>query len=166
MNATTVLLSLGSNIGDRYGNLRTACSALQTSIINADFIASHFYETEPVGYKQQPDFINMCVCGTTLLQPIELFTLIKELEQKLGRIQREQWHEREIDIDILLYGSEIVLMRDLHIPHPRMQDRRFVLMPAAEIAAEMIHPVVGADMLTMLKQCIDTSNVQQIQTPI
>ncbi|MBX7155346.1 MAG: 2-amino-4-hydroxy-6-hydroxymethyldihydropteridine diphosphokinase [Candidatus Kapaibacterium sp.] len=163
MKQTSILLSLGSNVGDRIQNLHRACNELRDVMLLKNVVESGLYETEPVGYTTQPDFINMCVLGTTSLTPIEFYTGIKLIEKKIGRVERPQWHEREIDIDILLYGDEIISTDSLTIPHPRMHERKFVLVPATEIAPDVVHPVLHKSISVLLEDCTDTSTVTLLE---
>ncbi|MBU1992755.1 MAG: 2-amino-4-hydroxy-6-hydroxymethyldihydropteridine diphosphokinase [Patescibacteria group bacterium] len=130
---TEVYLGLGSNIGDREGNLEKACEmvgALKKSSI---------HETEPFGVLDQPKFLNMVCKIETELSPRELLNHVKNIEKKIGRKKREKWGPREIDIDILFYGDIIVDEPDLQIPHPGISEREFVLKPLREIAPDKIH---------------------------
>ena len=132
-------LSLGSNLGEREANLRQALALLSPKVTIND--VSSIYETEPVGYKEQPLFLNMVCRITTKLSPEELLCLAKDIETKMGRLLSKQRNSpRPIDIDILFYNDKIMETRDLTIPHPRLQDRAFVLIPLAEIAPDLIHP--------------------------
>lgn len=136
----TVYLSLGSNLGDREENLRTAIARL------ADFgnvaAVSSFYETEPVDVPaQQPWFLNCAVKFETEKMPRQLMSAILTLEQSMGRQRRQNKGPRTIDIDVLLFGSSIIELPSLTVPHPRMHQRRFVLEPLAEIAPDTRHPV-------------------------
>lgn len=129
------------------------------SLINILRVSS-FYETEPVGYNSQPWFINIAISGYTELDRFSLFDQLKNIEYLLGRKTRERWHEREIDIDILILGELIQDNPELTLPHPRMQERRFVLAPAAEIAGNHIHPVLKLSINEILKMCKDRSIVK------
>ena len=132
-------LCLGSNLGEREANLRNALALLSLKVTLKD--VSSVYETEPVGYKEQPLFLNMVCRITTNLSPVELLCLAKDIEIKMGRLPSKQRNSpRPIDIDILFYNDKIMETRDLTIPHPRLQDRAFVLIPLAEIAADFVHP--------------------------
>src|ERR1700678_4296412 len=135
-----VYLSLGSNVGDRETQLRDA----QTRLGAAGRVAavSSFYETEPVEFTQQPWFLNCAAALETDQTPQQLMTAILAIEEEMGRRRVQRKGPRSIDIDILLYGDEIVDSSDLTIPHPAMQHRRFVLEPLAEIAPEVLHPVL------------------------
>lgn len=159
LNEPLALLSLGSNIGDSVSNIRKAINLLTLNGSIADVTTSGFYKTEPVGYKDQPWFVNAAVLCRPLLSPEGLLEMCKKAEDFLGRKSREQWHEREIDIDIVLYGDLIIERKGLKIPHPRMQLRSFVLLPAAEIAPDMMHPVIKCTISDLLRQCQDESAV-------
>jgi 2-amino-4-hydroxy-6-hydroxymethyldihydropteridine diphosphokinase len=134
-----VYLSLGSNVGDRAANLRTAIAKL--SELGSVIAVSSFYETEPVETSPQPWFLNCAVKLDTEKMPRQLIAAILNLEQAMGRQRRKEKAPRAIDIDILLFGSSIVELPSLTIPHPRMHERRFVLEPLAEIAPDARHPV-------------------------
>jgi 2-amino-4-hydroxy-6-hydroxymethyldihydropteridine diphosphokinase len=134
-----VYLSLGSNLGDREANLRLAIEKLKT--IGDPTLVSSFYETEPVELALQPWFLNCAVKLDTEKMPRQLMAATLALEQELGRQRKQQKGPRTIDIDILLFGSSVVKLPSLTIPHPKMHQRRFVLEPLAEIAPEVRHPV-------------------------
>ena len=160
MDRVTVYLGLGSNLGCRERNLAKCVQHLsgQTQS-NQDEIAapdgsfkpgdlhlvqsSATYETEPWGITEQGPFLNLVLEMSTALLPEKLLAGVKGLESHLGRKPGERYGPRLIDIDILLYGEEIVDLPDLQIPHPRLHQRAFVLIPLAEIAPELIHPVLG-----------------------
>src|SRR5438874_3631276 len=134
-----VYLSLGSNIGDREANLHTAISKLgEIGIVVA---VSPFYETEPVELTAQPWFLNCAVKFETEKMPRQLISGILNLEQSMGRQRKQQKGPRTIDIDILLFGSSIIEIPSLTVPHPSLHQRRFVLEPMAEIAGDARHPV-------------------------
>ena len=133
-----VYLSLGSNLGDRSANLRTAIERLgEAGAIKA---VSGFYETEPVEFRDQPWFLNSVVALDTNLTPVELLKKVLAIEHEMGRIRTRDKGPRSIDIDILLFGDQLIEERGLKIPHPAMHQRRFVLEPLAEIAPEVVHP--------------------------
>jgi len=134
-----VYLSLGSNLGDREANLRNAIERLRG--IGNPLAISSFYETEPLDVVSQPWFLNCAVKLDTEKMPRQLITAILSLEQEMGRQRKQQKAPRTIDIDILLFGSSIIDIPSLTIPHPRMHERRFVLEPLAEIAPDARHPV-------------------------
>ncbi len=132
-------LSLGSNLGEREENLRRAIEALRE--LGTLTAMSTFYETEPVEFAAQPWFLNCVVAVETELMPKQFLARTQAIEQGLGRRRVKPKGPRVIDIDILLFGSAVVNVPTLTIPHPAMHERRFVLEPLAEIAAEVRHPV-------------------------
>jgi 2-amino-4-hydroxy-6-hydroxymethyldihydropteridine diphosphokinase len=163
--STIVLLGLGANVGDREQALsRAVALLLERKAIYAPAISS-LYETEPVGYTDQPSFLNMAVMAGTMLLPAKLLAVCKEVERHIGRIARPRWHEREIDIDILLYHNKIMAQNDLVIPHPHMHERKFVLVPAAEVAPRMLHPLYRKTIEELLHLCPDTAHVERKGIP-
>ncbi len=149
---SAVFLSLGSNLGDRAAYLQAALEKLRA--LGATRVSS-FYETEPVEFTEQPWFLNCAVALETALTPRELLESILKIEKSLGRdrLASPPRGPRVVDIDILLYGSQVVDEPDLTIPHPALQERRFVLAPLAEIAPDAFHPVFmrsAADLLAAL----------------
>lgn len=148
--ANTAYLSLGSNIGDREGNLRNAIEKLGGAG-KVERISS-FYETEPVEFTEQPWFLNCALELTTELEPRELLDAVLRIEQSMGRKRIQPKGPRTIDIDILLYGDLVVNEPGLAIPHPAMHERKFVLAPLAEIAPEVQHPVRKKSASEMLRE--------------
>ncbi len=133
-------IGIGTNIEPRMERMREAIDALKAGwTVMAE---SGIYETSPVGFAAQADFLNAVVAVSTLEAPHVLHQKLKALEQELGRQQRERWHEREIDFDILFYDNFIIADTDLTIPHPELHKRLFVIAPLAEIAADLVHPVL------------------------
>lgn len=133
----TAYLSLGSNVGDRLANLREAVSRLN-SVDGCRVVSmSSVYETEPVGFEDQPDFLNMVVCVNTSLDAMSLLRFCQSIESEMGRVRTIRWGPRVIDIDILLYGNERIETGDLVLPHPEMLRRGFVMIPLAEIAPDV-----------------------------
>ncbi len=135
-----VYLSLGSNVGDRAANLKTAIARLDA--LGKVVAVSSFYETEPVEFTAQPWFLNCAVELDTEKMPRQLLTALLAIEMELGRRRAQKKGPRTLDIDILLFGDSIIKAKGLTIPHPAMQERRFVLEPLAEIAPEARHPVL------------------------
>ncbi len=136
--AKLVYLSLGSNVGDRSAHLRAAIERLgEAGAVRA---VSAFYETEPVELRDQPWFLNCVVALETSQSPAALLKKVLAIEQEMGRLRMKDKGPRSIDIDILLFGDEIVEEQGLKIPHSAMHQRRFVLEPLAEIAPEALHP--------------------------
>lgn len=145
----TIYLSLGSNIGDREANLRTAIERLaapQLSILRV----SPIYETEPMDYIDQRWFLNLVLEAETTLFPMQLLARIGKIERELGRVRTVPKGPRTIDIDILLYGKAVVHSVRLEIPHPRMPQRRFVLAPLADLSPDLRHPLTHLSVRQML----------------
>jgi len=150
-------LSLGSNIGDREEHLNHAITEL-SSLGKVKSISS-FYETDPVEFVQQPTFLNCVVALQTDLSPMELMNQVLNIERRLGRQRTQKKGPRTLDIDILLYGDRVIESADLTIPHPAMAQRRFVLLPLAEIAAAVNHPVLHKTARELLDQLPAGQNV-------
>ena len=134
-------VALGSNLGDREENLCTALKHLQENGVEV-IKTSTFIETEPYGVTDQPGFVNAVCQVETELAPLELLRLLLSIEQEMGRVRLRRWGERNIDLDLLLYEDAVVESEELTLPHPDMQNRDFVLIPLAEIAGEVVHPVI------------------------
>jgi 2-amino-4-hydroxy-6-hydroxymethyldihydropteridine diphosphokinase len=156
-----VYLSLGSNLGDRAKNLRDALAALRKAGIDVTRISS-MYETEPVDYLDQPWFVNMALEAETELVPAALLEILRGIETQMGSTKLIAKGPRLIDMDILLYGDEVIDIPGLHVPHPRMHLRRFVLEPLAEIAPNVRHPVLGLSVSEMLARTPDKSVVRKL----
>lgn len=143
-------LSLGSNLGDREAYLRQAIMRLETA--GQVRAVSSFYETEPVEFTEQSNFLNCAVGLQTSIPPDELMFRLLDIERSLGRERIQKKGPRTIDIDILLYGERIVALPELSIPHPAMAQRRFVLEPLAEIAPDARHPVANKSIRQLLEE--------------
>ena len=160
--AILVHLGLGSNLGDRKEYLSMACNQLRSEAVR-EFRASSIYESEPLLNMPQPKYFNMVVCGLTVLSPQELLKKCQQIEIRSGRIRRKRWGSREIDIDILSYGSRIIDNDDLVIPHPEIENRSFVLMPMSELSPEWLHPETG---ITIKELCEKWLLKQEGQDPL
>ena len=156
-----VYLSLGSNLGDRLGNIERALDALRAAGIEVCRVSS-FYRTEPVEFRQQPWFVNCVVEVETELLPLQLLKAVQKVERDLGRRRSINKGPRKIDIDILLYENVVVRSEALTIPHERMAERRFVLVPLRELEAGLRHPVTERTVAEMLNGTADSSQVIRI----
>lgn len=145
-----VYLGLGSNLGDRKGYLEGAVGAMAPAI--RVLRRSPIYETAPWGYRDQEDFLNMVVDAETELGPKQLLILLKGIEVQLGRKPRFRNGPREIDIDILLYDDLVLDELVLHIPHPRLHERAFILVPLADLAPEIVIPKTGRTVSECLEE--------------
>ncbi len=149
-----VYFSLGSNLGDRAQLLEKALTLLNKEIGNL-VSRSSFYETEPWGFSSNHPFLNACCLCETNLSPLEVLHRTQQIEKELGRKRKsknKKYHDRPIDIDLLLCDDLTINTKDLTIPHPFMQERRFVLEPLKEIAPDVIHPVLNISISEMLEQ--------------
>ena len=137
----TAYVALGSNLGDKEANLRKALELLEERGVEV-VKTSSFICTEPYGVTDQPQFLNgVCEVRTSLV-PLALLHTLLEIEQEMGRVRLRHWGERNIDLDLLLYEDVVLDTPELKLPHPDMQNRDFVLLPLAEIAPELVHPIL------------------------
>ena len=162
MNAADVFIGLGANLGDRELALARGRAALR----EAGFVEtarSALYLTEPVGGPPQGWFLNQVIGGRTALSPEELMAACLGAERALGRERTVRNGPRTLDVDLLLYGAEVRDGERLVLPHPRLHERRFVLVPLVEIAPEARHPPLGATARELLARCADASEVRLFQ---
>ena len=154
-----VYLALGTNLGDREANLSRARNLLsdKVNIINA----SPIYITPPWGYEDQPDFLNQVLEVHTKLTPRSLLRFLQKIETKMGRLKTFRNGPRLIDIDILFYGQRVIKGSKLRIPHPRLHERAFVLVPLKDIAPDFIHPILRLTVETMLSK-LDVKGVHPL----
>ncbi|MFQ5586355.1 MAG: 2-amino-4-hydroxy-6-hydroxymethyldihydropteridine diphosphokinase [Thermodesulfobacteriota bacterium] len=157
---TTVFVGIGSNMGDKGKNCQRALALLGEKCILRK--VSSLYETEPWGNSEQEDFVNCVVEVATSLGVRRLLSLVKGIETSLGRITTSKWGQRTIDLDILLYGDMVVEEEGLKIPHPFLHQRAFVLVPLAEIAPTLLHPLLNKSPVELLSELDDPERVKRL----
>ena len=161
MKPGTVYIGLGSNLGDRITNLREAGQRL-SAIVKIER-ASQLYVAAPLGYVRDDAFVNAVIRGTTTLKPMELLEMMQAIEAAMGRRSGVQYGPRPIDLDLLFYDAVQIETRKLTIPHPRIAQRAFVLKPLAEIAPDLMHPVLYYTIPQLLQDAEDVEQVQIYQ---
>ncbi len=166
MEAITSYLGLGSNMGQRRDNLERAARLLLASKFIQPLRSSSVYETAPWGYTDQPDFLNLVLEAHTALPPGGLLEKVKGLERKMGREPGRRFGPRIIDVDILLYGELTLDRADLQIPHPRLHQRSFVLVPLAELTPGLVHPTIGLTMAKLAGLVEDNDGVKLWGPPL
>lgn len=157
-------LGLGSNIGNSVETLEQALHLLNASSHIEVTTQSSIYRTNPIGYVEQPDFYNLVAEVKTSLSPKALLSTILQVEQELQRVRTIRWGPRTMDIDILLYGDSIIHQPQLHIPHPRMMERGFVLVPLYEIAGDLSIPGVEGSLKDRIKKLLPEQKVEKLDT--
>ena len=153
-----VYLLLGGNLGDRILYLQQARGSINRQVGTLTR-SSKVYETAAWGKTDQPNFLNQVLEVHTELTPEEVLQSVNAIEQELGRVRQEHWGARVIDIDILFYNSLVLQTQRLTIPHPQLHLRRFTLLPLAELAPELVHPVLGKSITQLLQECPDELEV-------
>ena len=143
-------IGLGSNLGEREDNIRAALEAI-AELPDTDLVrVSSLYDTEPVGEVDQPNFLNAAVMVDTELDPRTLLWNLMLIEKRLGRVRTQRWGPRTIDLDLLLYGEELIEDDDLRVPHPEIIRRSFVLVPLVELEPRLVHPGTGETLVAHL----------------
>ena len=163
MRPVLCAIALGSNLGDSKTILKSALETLDRTPGISVEQRSHVYSTKALTLPDsppQPDYLNQCALLKTTLTPHELLQALLAIELRFGRVRQQQWSARTLDLDLLLFDDVVLDTPDLQIPHPRMRDRAFVLVPLAEIAAEWVEPVMGVT-ISQLAQLVDRSGVRQ-----
>lgn len=159
----TAYILLGSNEGDRLQHLSNALELIEQQA-GTLIKQSDIYVTLAWGYREQPDFLNQVICIETQLSPQQLLKQLLDIEKTLGRIRSgTKWLQRIIDLDILFYNDLILKEELLCIPHPFLQERKFVLIPLEEIAAKLVHPVFKKNITTLIAECNDTLEVKRLE---
>jgi 2-amino-4-hydroxy-6-hydroxymethyldihydropteridine diphosphokinase len=161
MKLQRVFLLLGSNLGDRELHIRNAIDTIEQQISEAEKISS-LYETEPWGVSDQPNYLNAAMIIFTDYSPLQLLSLLKQIEAAEGRTDQKKYASRTLDIDILFYDNFILNSNELIIPHPKLQQRRFALVPLNEIASEFIHPLLKKSIAGLLEECQDNLKVVRL----
>jgi 2-amino-4-hydroxy-6-hydroxymethyldihydropteridine diphosphokinase len=154
-------LLTGGNLGNRAENLLQAIKLIGERV-GSIIASSSVYETAAWGTTNQPDYLNQCLLVETGLDAELLLEKLLDIEKILGRLRQVKYGSRTIDLDILLYNKAIINTKKLSVPHPQMQNRRFVLRPLVEIAPNFVHPVFKKTMVTLLNECNDPLNVKKI----
>lgn len=158
-----VYLLLGGNLGDRMQHILTALNLIQQTVGEIK-LQSSIYETKAWGVEQQPDFLNLALMVATELSPLDLLNKTQQIEKELGRSRKEdeKWGARTMDIDILFYDHQIIDTDRLQIPHPLMNQRKFVLLPLLEISSDYVHPVSKESIKTLYLKCNDRLAVEKL----
>ncbi len=158
----TVFIGIGSNLGDKIDNCRSAIERIGDFRETRILLCSSFYKTDPVGYRNQDWFVNCVIKIETGLGLRELFEALQDLEKILGRKRTFLWGPRVIDLDILLFNDGVFKDEDLQVPHPRLQERAFVLVPLCEIEPEATHPALRKTVRELVESLNETQGVERI----
>jgi 2-amino-4-hydroxy-6-hydroxymethyldihydropteridine diphosphokinase len=160
MRDVSCYIGLGANLGDRIGTMQHAVGMFMNDVRYQVTSCSGVYETEPWGMKEQPSFLNSVMEVRTDESMNRLLAKCASIEHQLGRIEAPRNHPRVIDLDLLLYGSESVALEEIIVPHPRLHERKFVLVPMCELNPDCIHPVLNRSMRELLSLCADNGRVE------
>ena len=158
-----VYIGMGSNLGDKVGQCEKAIAEILKVDQNKLLAKSSFFKTKPLGYSSQDWFINGVIKVETELDPLQLLRVLKRIESKLGRGETFHWGPRTIDLDILFFGEREIRTEELQIPHPRLLERQFVLIPLAEIDRDLIHPVLKKSIGELLEDMKEDQGVEKIE---
>ncbi len=159
MKRYRAFLGLGSNVGDRQRSMNHAAREIDALAETRVVGSSSVYETEPYGKTDQPKFLNAVIEIETAIPPADLLKELKIIEQRTGRTTSEKWGPREIDVDVLLYDGLVHDDATLHVPHPELEKRKFVLVPFREIAPDVVHPINGMTIEELARACKDSGRV-------
>lgn len=154
----TIYIQLGSNVGERNSYIKKSLLQIE-QILGTIIYESQTYESSPWGVTEQRNFLNKVISVKSEFSAKDVLKSLQKIEDKLGRKRTTKWGERTIDLDILFYNNETINTKELTIPHPHIQDRKFVLMPFAEMNGKFIHPTLKKDIFALLKECKDTEKV-------
>jgi 2-amino-4-hydroxy-6-hydroxymethyldihydropteridine diphosphokinase len=156
---TTVYIGIGSNLGEKHENCLKAIEMIEEIPGCETVKQSDLYLTKPVGVEDQDWYVNGVITLQTNISPQDLLHHLMSIEEKMGRVRRERWESRIIDLDILFFGQEIIHEENLTVPHPRLHLRRFVLIPMTQIAPDFIHPSLGLTMAQLSGKCPEDGQV-------
>lgn len=154
-------LGLGSNLGDRFKNLSEAIQRLNSVEGIEVREVSAVYETDPVGDSSQPKYLNAAIRVETTLEAKKLLKACMTVERSMGRVRRAQWESRVIDIDVLFYDNEVMSTKELTLPHPLLHEREFVLRPLADIAPDLVHPMLDESIAQLLEE-VEPGGVERL----
>lgn len=155
-------IGIGSNVGDKAHQCKRAIAEVLKVDHHKLLAESSFFKTQPVGYTSQDWFINGVIKIETEMEPLELFRVLKTIELKLGRTQTFQWGPRTIDLDILIFDDKEIETEELQIPHPRLHERQFVLIPLVEIDQNLVHPVLKKTVGKLLEDLKEDQGVERL----
>lgn len=158
------ILLIGGNLGDRTGHLSEAVKQINERVGKVEKVSA-LYETAAWGVTEQPDYLNQAILVHTSLDALTLLHTVLDIEHHIGRIRRQKWGARVIDIDIIFFNDEIINLPELKVPHPQMQHRQFVLVPLQEILPGWQHPVLHKDISTLLALCTDKLPARKFEYP-
>ncbi|MGF1461437.1 MAG: 2-amino-4-hydroxy-6-hydroxymethyldihydropteridine diphosphokinase [Leptolyngbyaceae cyanobacterium] len=165
MNSISSAIALGSNLGDSLGILQGAIAELEQHHAITLVRCSRLYRTSPVG-PPQPDYLNACAVLQSGLPPDQLLELLLAIEVNFGRVRQERWGPRRLDLDLLLFGQQVIATPTLQVPHPRMWERAFVLVPLAEIASDWSDPISGRTVADFRAAIADQEVVPLVDVPL
>lgn len=154
----TMYIQLGSNVGERHSYIKESLLQIE-KILGTIICESKTYESSPWGVTEQRNFLNKVISVKSDFSAKDALKTLQNIEDNLGRKRTEKWGERTIDLDILFYNNQTINTKELTIPHPHIQDRKFVLIPFAEMNGKFIHPTLKKDIFALLKECKDTEKV-------
>jgi 2-amino-4-hydroxy-6-hydroxymethyldihydropteridine diphosphokinase len=160
----TAYIGIGSNLGDKVGQCQKAISEILKVNHHKLLAQSAFFKTQPTGYTSQDWFVNGVIKIETDLEPTDLLRTLKEIETRLGRVKTFRWGPRSIDLDILFFDAKEIQTEELQIPHPLVHERKFVLIPLAEIDPGLIHPVLRKTVQELLENLKQDQGVEKLQS--